>query len=194
MKAYVRTGLSQGKNNHAEIAFPAGPADGAGMSPEAARLIARHELQPLPREGGFFRRTWTSPETAPGLGARPVSTAILFLMTPDAFSALHCLDADEIWSFQSGDPVQHLRLEPATGRAHLTILGPDGASGQEHQLVVPAGVWQAARPFPRGIKGWSLVAATMTPGWDEAGFVLGEASELGARFPAAAEVIVRFVR
>jgi predicted cupin superfamily sugar epimerase len=164
------------------------------MNPEAARLIARHELQPLPREGGFFRRTWTSPETVPGHADRPASTAILFLMTPESFSALHRLDADELWSFQSGDPVQHLRLEPATGRAHLTILGPDGASGQEHQLVVPAGVWQAARPFPRGIKGWSLVAATMTPGWDEAGFELGDARELGERFPAAAVVIPQFAR
>lgn len=186
-------GLPQGKNSHPGIAFPAGPAFGAGMSPEAARLIARHELQPLPREGGFFRRTWTSPETVAGNPGRPASTAILFLMTPDAFSALHRLDAAEHWSFQSGDPVQHLRLEPATGGVYLTILGSDGASGQEHQLVVPAGVWQAARPLPRGIKGWSLVAATMTPGWDEAGFELGDARVLGERFPAAA-VIPQFAR
>lgn len=164
------------------------------MNAEAAQLIARHGLEPLPGEGGFFRRTWTSPETAPGAAGRPTETAILFLMTPAAFSALHRLDADEIWSFQSGDPVQHLQLEPATGRAQVTILGADGAPGQEHQLVVPAGVWQAARPFPHGIKGWSLVAATMMPGWDPAGFVLGEPQQLREQFPGATEWIPKFSR
>ena len=164
------------------------------MNAEAAQLIARHHLEPLPGEGGFFHRTWTSPETVPGSAGRPTETAILFLMTPEAFSALHRLDADEIWSFQSGDPVQHLQLEPATGQAHVTILGPDGAPGHSHQLVVPAGVWQAARPFPRGIKGWSLVAATMMPGWDQAGFVLGEPQKLREQFPGAAEWIPKFSR
>jgi hypothetical protein len=164
------------------------------VNAEAALLIARHRLEPLPEEGGFFRRTWISPETVAGSAGRPTETAILFLMTADAFSALHRLDADEIWSFQSGDPVQHLQLEPATGLARFTILGPGGAPGHSHQLVVPAGVWQAARPYPHGIKGWSLVAATMMPGWDPAGFALGEPQRLRKEFPGAAEWIPKFSR
>jgi predicted cupin superfamily sugar epimerase len=164
------------------------------MNAEAAQVIARHELQPLPEEGGFFRRTWTSPEKIPGPAGRPMGTAILYLMTPREFSALHRLDADELWSFQAGDPVVHLCLEPAAGRPRVTLLGPDAAAGQEAQLVVPAGSWQAARPFPRGIKGWSLVAATMTPGWVDSAFTLGDAAALQAQFPAASDLIPQFVR
>lgn len=184
----------QSSGECSRIAFAPGVSFGQPMNAEAAQVIARHELQPLPVEGGFFRRTWTSPETVPGLAGRPAATAILYLMTPEAFSALHRLDADELWSFQAGDPVIHLRLDPGTSQPQVTILGPDSFSGQVSQLVVPAGTWQAARPFPRGGNGWSLIAATMTPGWSDEGFVLGRTDELCARFPAAVGLIGQFVR
>jgi hypothetical protein len=62
------------------------------LSPSASAIIAQLGLQPLPREGGWFARTWTSRETLPN-GARPAGTAIYFLLTPEDFSALHRLDA-----------------------------------------------------------------------------------------------------
>jgi predicted cupin superfamily sugar epimerase len=167
---------------------------GPGMNVEVAQLIAQHGLQPLPWEGGYFRRTWTSQEAVRGSPGRPAGTAILYLMTTEGFSALHLLDAGELWRFQSGDPVEHLRLDPRTGTVQLTVLGPDTRSGQERQLVVPAGVWQAARPMPGGPKGWSLIEATMTPGWAEGGFTLGRADELGTQFPEAAALIQRYTR
>jgi predicted cupin superfamily sugar epimerase len=155
------------------------------MNAEADQLIAHHHLEALPEEGGFFRRTWTSPATVPGSAGRSAGTAILYLMTTDSFSALHRLDADEIWRYQSGDPVQHVRIDPVSGMVQNTILGPNAGAGQETQLVVPNGVWQGARPVVGGSKGWSLVVAATTPGWDPAGFVLGDPASLRARFPGA---------
>jgi predicted cupin superfamily sugar epimerase len=164
------------------------------VNAEAAQVIARHGLQPLPKEGGFFRRTWTSSETVPGSPGRPAGTAILYLMTAGDFSALHVLDADELWRYQSGDPVEHVRLDPRSGTVQSVVLGFDVSAGHVSQLVVPAGVWQGARPLSGGVRGWSLVAATCTPGWDDAGFVLGDPRELGAKFPGAADGIRKFSR
>src|ERR1044071_9437046 len=65
---------------------------------DAQRIIAELRLAPLAREGGWFRQTWA---TAAG-------SAIYYLMTPEDFSALHCLSSDEIWHFHAGDPVEHV--------------------------------------------------------------------------------------
>jgi predicted cupin superfamily sugar epimerase len=164
------------------------------MKAEVDQIIARHGLEPLPWEGGYFRRTWTSPETVPVPEGRPAGTAILYLMTATEFSALHVLDADELWRYQAGDPAEHVSIDPASGTVRVTLLGPHTREGHESQLVVPAGIWQGARPLPGGAKGWSLVAATMTPGWDPAGFILGEPRLMRQRFPGAEEWIRNFSR
>lgn len=51
-------------------------------------LTARYGLEPLPREGGLFRRTWAGPERPDG---RPEGSAIVALLTADDYSALHRL-------------------------------------------------------------------------------------------------------
>jgi uncharacterized protein len=95
---------------------------------EASALIARLGLQPLPHEGGYFARTWTSRDTL--ANGRPIGTAIYFLLTPGAFSALHKLDADELWHFHAGDPVEHVQLLVPPTAAQHTLLGPALEAGQ----------------------------------------------------------------
>ena len=51
------------------------------MNAEAKRMIERLGLEPLPEEGGFFRRVWAGEERA----GRPLGSAILFLMTEQGF-------------------------------------------------------------------------------------------------------------
>lgn len=153
--------------------------------PTAAEIIATLQLEPLPVEGGWFRRSYTSALTLPD--GRAAGTAIYFLLTPEGFSALHALRTEEVWHFYAGDPVEHLMLDPATHTGAKTLLGSDVAHGQRPQLVVPGGAWQGARLAPdsagnNGREGWALVGCTMSPGWDDAGFTLGERAELTARF------------
>jgi len=147
--------------------------------PTAAEIIALLKLEPLPNEGGFFRRTYTSTATLPG--GRPVGTAIYFLLTPEGFSALHRLLTDEVWHFHAGAPIEHLMLDPASGRGTRTIIGSDLPGGQQTQRTVPGGVWQGARLATGGA--WALVGCTMSPGWDEREFTLGERNVLITRFP-----------
>jgi predicted cupin superfamily sugar epimerase len=125
---------------------------------EVVRLLG---LQPHP-EGGFYRETFRAP--APD-GARAASTAIYYLLGEGDVSAWHrVVDADEIWHHYAGAPLE-LTLWDGRERASLR-LGTDLAAGERPQAVVPAGVWQAARPMG----GWVLVGCTVAPGFDFAGF------------------------
>jgi predicted cupin superfamily sugar epimerase len=123
---------------------------------DADALIAELDLQPHP-EGGWYRETWRE----------PASTAILYLLKAGERSAWHRVDRTEVWHYYAGDPLG-LATSPDGQTAAHQVLGPDIAGGQRPQLVVPAGVWQAARP--RGA--WSLVGCTVAPAFDFAGFEL----------------------
>ena len=160
---------------------------------KAEEIIARLRLQPLEPEGGYFARTWTQP------GANqehPAATAIYFLLTTKTFSAFHRLEAAELWHFYAGDSVDHWQL-----REHLpperARLGSNIMAGATPQLVVPSGVWQAARisrAQEGAVCGWSLLGCTMSPGWRDEDFELGLRERLLPRFPSAADVIRELTR
>ncbi|MEO6002822.1 MAG: cupin domain-containing protein [Opitutus sp.] len=164
------------------------------MNEDAARLIARLGLEPLPREGGFFRRTWTS-ETQLSNG-RSAGSAITFLLTETDFSALHRMPTDELWFFHAGDPVEHVRLNAARSTPIVTVLGANPAIDQTPQLIVTGGVWQGARLGQVSTRtnrvppqGWALMSCTMAPAWDEAEFELGDRAALLREFSEAAQWI-----
>ena len=171
------------------------------MNAEAERIVTRLGLAPLPLEGGFFRQTWVSPERL--ASGRPAGSAILFLLTPQDFSAFHRLETAEIWHFCSGDPVEHVQLDPRDGSARLSRLGP-APSTDAPQVVVPGGVWQGARlagggrsragAAGRRRRGWALLACTLSPAWAEKEFTLGRKAELIRAFPAQAALIGALVR
>ena len=152
---------------------------------EVERLIAKLDLRPLPREGGYFRQTWTA--TTAVAGDRSAGTVIYFLITPGDFSAFHRLATDEVWHFYAGDPVELVELDPHSGTTRGVRLGADVLGDEVPQYVVAAGIWQGARlaEAPKQSKGWALLGCTMAPGWDPREFVLGSRSELLARFPDA---------
>lgn len=146
--------------------------------PTVAQLVERLELAPLPIEGGLFRQTWVGEER----DGRPVGTAIVVLLAAVGghFSALHRLPIDEVWYFQSGDPIELLLLEPgAAGR--VVLLGSDVLDGQELQVTVPAGTWMGARVAPGGE--WSLFATSMAPGFIPADYEPGDAEALVRDWP-----------
>src|SRR5580658_644676 len=153
------------------------------MNAEAGHLVSRLGLAPLPGEGGFFARTWTSGVRM--AGGRPCGSAILFLITESDFSALHRLGMDEIWHFHGGDPAELSLLGPVAGSCRTLVLGPDVAGAHVPQAIVPAGTWQGARPCApaAGARGWSLFGCTVSPAWDEREFELGERGALLREFP-----------
>jgi len=155
------------------------------MNDEARALIARLQLEPLPREGGFFRRTWSSTTTLPN--GRAAGGAIYFLITETDFSALHLLQTDELWLFHAGDPVEHVQLIEAEPHPVVTILGTDLFHHQSPQVVVRGRSWQGARlrAGQSAPKGWALLSCIMAPEWDEREFALGTPAKLLKSFPFA---------
>jgi predicted cupin superfamily sugar epimerase len=132
------------------------------------------DLAPHP-EGGWYRRTWTSPvEVAlPDGRVRPTATLISFLLPAGESSAWHKVASDEVWLAQQGS----VRLElggdgDVPGDAHGCVLGLDLAAGQVPQARVPAGVWQ--RTVPVGAD--ALVSCVVSPGFDFADFELEPAT------------------
>jgi len=165
------------------------------MNAEARRLVSKLCLAPLPREGGFFTPTWTSPRK--GADGRAFASAILFLMTRDDFSALHRLGMDEVWQFSAGDPAELVRIDPRTGSCRACLLGPDPGGGHAAQAVVPAGEWQGARIVPPGAgraRGWALFSCLVSPAWDEGEFELGSRDALVREFPAHAAIVRALTR
>jgi uncharacterized protein len=158
----------------------------------ADEIKALLKLAPHPVEGGFFRRTYRSAGTVDlPRGLRAQGTAIYYLLEAGGFSEMHVLESDEIFHFYLGDPVEMLQLHPDGGSAVLT-LGPDLASGQQVQVVVPAGVWQGTRLLDAGKL--ALLGCTVTPGFDFADYRNAGYAELAARWPAQAERIRALTR
>ena len=149
-------------------------------------------LEPHPVEGGSFRRTYTSLGSVElPRGVRAQGTAIYYLLEAGTFSEMHVLASDEIFHFYLGDPVEMLQLYE-DGCTAVFTLGPDLATGQQVQLVVPAGVWQGTRLVDGGKL--ALLGCTVTPGFDFADYRGGSYAELVAKWPAEAERIRRLTR
>jgi predicted cupin superfamily sugar epimerase len=150
------------------------------------------KLEPHPVEGGFYRRTYTSPGTVElPRGVRQQGTAIYYLLEPGTFSEMHVLDSDEIFHFYLGDPVEMLQLY-ADGSSVVFTLGRDLVAGQHVQLVVPAGVWQGTRLVDDGQV--ALLGCSVTPGFDFADYRSASYAELAEKWPAQADRIRKLTR
>jgi predicted cupin superfamily sugar epimerase len=158
----------------------------------AQYYIQSLNLQPHP-EGGYFAETYRSTESTPQSvlpdrfgGARAFGTAIYFLLESHHFSALHRIQADEIWHFYAGGPLEVFVLNPD---ATLTVirLGNDPTKGQVFQAMVPAGCWFGSKTAPDTV--FSLVGCTVAPGFDFADFEMGNRTALLREFPQHRMVI-----
>ena len=154
---------------------------------EVARLL---QLAPLEPEGGYFRRTAESDVLWPGSGRRAYSV-IYMLVTPDGFSAMHRLGADEVWSFLAGDPLESLRLAP-DGSGRMAYLGSNPAGGEIPLDVIRAQVWQGTRLRPGGR--WALVSNVVAPEFLWSDFELGDRAALTAKYPAFSAEIAKLTR
>ena len=158
----------------------------------ASEVIRLLDLEPLPEEGGFFRRTYSSRHsTAWPSGPRLLATAIYYLVTPDDFSALHRLDQDEMFHFYLGDAVEMWQLRE-DGKTIRTVLGPDLKGRQLPQYLASGGIWQGTRLLKGGQ--WALLGTTVVPGFDEVDFELASRGKLLKRYPQHAAKICRFTR
>ncbi|QBI21370.1 cupin domain-containing protein [Egibacter rhizosphaerae] len=140
------------------------------------QVAALLDLEPLPVEGGLYRR----------IHADEACTSIYYLMIAPAYSALHALTVTEVWHHHAGAPARMLLLHP-DGHVERPVLGPELVDGQRSQVVVPPGTWQGAAT----LGDWTLAGCTAAPAFTDAAFTLGAAEDLAAAYPGAAEDVRR---
>jgi predicted cupin superfamily sugar epimerase len=122
-------------------------------------------------EGGWYRETWRSDvefEPEGYGGTRASATAIYFLLDVGDESQWHRVRSAEIWLWHSGGPLT-LEYGDTPEAATAVTLGPDVGAGQQPQVVIPAGAWQAARPAGDQ---HVLVSCIVSPGFDFADFTM----------------------
>jgi predicted cupin superfamily sugar epimerase len=91
---------------------------------DAASLVRELELQPHP-EGGWYREIYRSPtlvETA--RGSRSALTTIYYLLESKQLSRWHVVQADELWHFYGGAPLELLAYNPSSRELERRVLGP----------------------------------------------------------------------
>lgn len=134
-------------------------------------------------EGGWFTECWRTAQEIPQSvlgpkysGDRASATGVYFLLHPGEVSNWHVVLSDELWIWQAGSPIE-LTLggsaeHPEDGERF--ILGMDIAAGQRPTALVPAGVWQTARPIGDEA---GFVTCIVAPGFEYADFRLVEKTE-----------------
>lgn len=163
----------------------------------AAKIIDHLKMQPHP-EGGHYCRTYLADlmlkkEALPSRfsGDRALSSAIYFLLQGEQFSAIHRIKSDELWHFHEGASLNLYIISPL-GEMTKRKLGSDIESGEEFQIVIPAGSWFGAKISKPNSH--TLFGCTVAPGFDFADFELGTRDQLLRLFPKHAETILSLTR
>jgi predicted cupin superfamily sugar epimerase len=164
----------------------------------AEQLIKLFAMKPLPHEGGYYVETYRSRDKIDKAalpprydGRRNFGTSILYLLTPETFSAMHRLKSDEVFHFYLGDPVTMLQLHPDR-TSQLITLGHDVLNGQHIQVTVPADTWQGC--FLNEGGRFALMGTTVAPGFEAADFELAARTVLLQEYPDQRNLILRLTR
>lgn len=174
---------------------------------EAHEIVSALGMRPHP-EGGWYVEIHRSPQRVEpashvhhgdaggdrgthvhacgARGSRAAMTSIYYLLERGQRSHWHRVDADELWAWHAGAPMElsiaHPGADGATGaRGHhlgaqgscghrITVhrLGMALAAGERPQAVAPAHAWQSAQP----LGDWSLIGCVVAPGFEFAHFEL----------------------
>lgn len=119
------------------------------MSYTAQRLIELLSLRPHPEGGWFaFRESSGVPVSVPGFpGSRDTCSYIYYLLQRGEVSRWHRLRASEVWLWHQGGSLE-MTLGgggDAPEADRRLSLGPRLESGEQFQLLAPAGQWQTTR-------------------------------------------------
>jgi len=164
------------------------------MTPDEIRVLLHLERHPT---CGFVAQTYRSSTAVPAtsLGgeygsARPIGSALYFLVTPDAHIVMHRIRSDQQYHHYLGDPLDLIMLLP-DGSGQLATVGNDLRAGMVPQLLIPGGTFHMARLRPGG--SFVLLGSTEWPGVDPEDVEHGDREKLLAAYPAWQEQINQFI-
>ncbi len=147
-------------------------------------IIHKLELLPHP-EGGYFKEVYRSPLIHQGTrGERNLLTSIYFLLEQGQKSHWHRIQSDEQWHFYSGASLKICICE--NNQLVQYTLGPDLTKGEVPFINVPSGHWFGA--FSTGE--YTLVGATVSPGFDFKDFELAKREDIPMKDPLSLSLIL----
>jgi uncharacterized protein len=120
---------------------------------------------------------------APFGEARPLGSALYFMVTPEAPVRLHRIRNEQLYHYYLGDPLEVFLLH-AAGTAERVVVGPDLRSGERVQLLIPGNTFHTARLIGR--RRWFLGASTQWPGVVPSDVEIGELDALAGKYPTVA--------
>jgi uncharacterized protein len=139
---------------------------------------------------GFVQLTYVSAQSIaagglppPFADARPMGSALYFMVTPTAPVRLHRIRNDQLYHYYLGDPLEVLLLHGG-GRTERVVVGPDLRGGERVQLLIPGNTFHTARLLGR--RRWFLGASTEWPGVVPADVEIGDVEKLAAKYPGVA--------
>lgn len=162
----------------------------SGMTAEEIRDLMGLEPHPT---CGFVKVTYVAEQglaeatlPQPLSDARPLGSALCFLVTPTHPVRLHRIRSSQLYHYYLGDPLEVLLLEEG-GVGERVVVGPDLRAGQRPQLLIPGNTFHAARLLGDG--SWFLGASTEWPGVLPQDVERGDVEAFASRHPALADDI-----
>jgi hypothetical protein len=139
---------------------------------------------------GFVQMTYLSTQSIaagglppPFADARPMGSALYFMVTPVAPVRLHRIRNDQLYHYYLGDPLEVLLLH-GNDTTERVVVGPDLRRGERVQLLIPGNTFHTARLIGR--RRWFLGASTEWPGVVPADVEIGDVEKLAAKYPDVA--------
>lgn len=119
-------------------------------------------------EGGHYQEVFKSSKKVQGeKGHRFSLTHIYFSLTEGEVSRFHKVSSDEVWNLYKGEICLYL-WDDALQQMKCVRLSNET---REYCHVVPAGIWQAAKPLKKEV----LVGCSVAPGFEFEDFELIDA-------------------
>jgi len=150
-------------------------------------IIQQLKLEPHPREGGWFRRTYTSHlTTETPNGKRQLATAIYYLLTKDQpIGYLHRNKSNIVHCYHMGAPIRYSVIN-VKGKLETTVLGANLSSGQVPQLLVPGGLWKATELMGGD---FALITEVVAPGFDYEDNEVATTDVISQEYPQGVETL-----
>lgn len=127
----------------------------------ADELVEQLGLAPHPEGGAFAEVFRSAHRVSAGSRERSAVTTIYYLLRAGEISRWHVVASDEVWHVYEGDGLDLVTFDPVAGAVRRVTLGRASRSCAAVH-VVPAAVWQAARP----LGDYVLAGCTVGPGFE----------------------------
>lgn len=139
-------------------------------------------------EGGYFRRSHTSPlRMTTEAGERDSLSSIYYLLDYRSPIGHWHQNRSDILHFHQGGKAIRYHLINLAGELEQHILGPNLLAGETLQLIVPGGYWKASELIidSNALEGenWGLISEAVNPGFDYADMRLANEELMHEQYP-----------